>query len=88
MNDANIKNEFSNQTAIQFLLKKCSGFKLFVILDAGQVEMARGSKFVQAVTAILRKLSDKSMDKSELKKFICPYFVKYGEVASKEFFDK
>jgi len=51
--------------------------------------MARGTKFVQVATGVLRKLSEEAFkDQNALKTMIVPFFVKFGEVENKEFFDK
>ena len=50
--------------------------------------MARGNKFVQVVTAVLRKFSYEGISSQEnLKKMIMPFFVKFGEIDSKKFMD-
>ena len=69
-NDVILKNEVPNQTAIQYLLKNCTNFKLFVVIDAGQLHINRGAVFIEILTTIMRKLTKEAMKKENLEKFI------------------
>ena len=82
------KKELPNRVALWRVLTKCSSFKLFVFFDSGHLSLARGKRFIQELTIIVRLLDhDTLSDKEMLKKLIKPFFVKFGEFSSNEHFE-
>ena len=68
------------------MLKNCECFKLFVILDAANITMARGERFISELTQVIRIFSEKGLQAENLKKSIQPFFVRFGEYKTNEHF--
>ena len=77
INDNNLKHEYSNQTAIKYVLSNCKSMKLVLIMDANSINLASPKSFIEFVTAFIRKLSPAAFQNEHVKDIVIPYFVNF-----------
>jgi len=50
----NYKNVYPKRAAMQYIMKNCKQFKIFVVADACELAHGEGEKFIKLITALMR----------------------------------